>query len=143
MNDSKTFVKLSETAKLPSRGSPAAAGYDIYSDNDSDIVILPKSKYVIPTGVKMQIPDGYYGQIASRSGLAFKYNVTAFPGVIDADYRGEIAVLLYNNSEERFIVRRGERIAQMIFMKHEIADFIVKDLDESKRGENGFGSTGV
>jgi dUTP pyrophosphatase len=139
------YVKrLHKEAVIPKRGSEGAAGYDLYSL--IDININSYKKAVIPTGIMMIIPDGYYGRIASRSGLSAKYDIEVGAGVIDSDYRGEIKVILRNFSEFDYVVDKGEKIAQIIIEPIITPNIIdATDLDDNvqtERGENGFGSTG-
>lgn len=135
--------KLTQTAKLPFHGSDAAAGYDLYADQDC--VINPGESIKVSTGIAMAIPDGYWGGIYARSGLATKQGLrpSNCTGVIDPDYRGQIIVALYNDSQTRRIVHKGDKIAQMIispFLYWQIKE--VKKLDDTDRGSGGFGSTG-
>ncbi|MFM7770648.1 MAG: dUTP diphosphatase [Bacteroidota bacterium] len=130
---------------LPSYATEASAGKDLRANILADIELLPLERTLIPTGLFFEIPVGYEAQIRPRSGLAFKQGVTVLnsPGTIDADYRGEIKVLLVNLSSEKFIIKSGERIAQVVFAKHEQIQWIESiGLNESKRGDGGFGSTG-
>jgi dUTP pyrophosphatase len=130
---------------LPSYATEASAGMDLRANILADIELLPLERTLIPTGLFFEIPVGYEAQIRPRSGLAFKQGVTVLnsPGTIDADYRGEIKVLLVNLSSEKFIIKAGERIAQVVFAKHEQIQWIESiGLNESKRGDGGFGSTG-
>lgn len=136
--------KLTNTAKIPFHGSDAAAGYDLFADQDC--IITPKNTGKISTGLAMAIPDGYWGGIFARSGLAAKQGLrpSNCVGVIDSDYRGPIIVALYNDSNETRIIHKGDKIAQMIispFMYWTIHE--VNDLTKTKRGEGGFGSTGI
>lgn len=135
--------KLTQTAKLPFHGSDAAAGYDLYADQDC--VINPGESIKVSTGIAMAIPDGYWGGIYARSGLATKQGLrpSNCTGVIDPDYRGQIIVALYNDSQTRRIIHKGDKIAQMIispFLYWQIKE--VKKLDDTDRGSGGFGSTG-
>lgn len=119
---------------------------DLRANIDEDITLKPMQRALIPTGLFMALPPGYEAQVRPRSGLALKHGITVLnsPGTIDADYRGEIKVLLVNFSDADFVVRDGERIAQMVIAKHENADFIeVEELDETLRGAGGYGHTGV
>lgn len=134
--------KLTNTAKIPYHGSDAAAGYDLYADQDC--VIQEGETKKVSTGISMAIPDGYWGGIYARSGLATKQGLRPAncTGVIDSDYRGPIIVALYNDSHESRIIHKGDKIAQMIispFMYWTIKE--VDSLDNTKRGEGGFGST--
>lgn len=133
---------LSETAKVPSRGSPASAGLDLSASTDA--VIPPRGKALVKTGLQMRIPIGCYGRVAPRSGLALKKFIDVGAGVIDADYNGEVGVILFNFSDEEFVIKTGDRIAQLIIERISMAPVIVVDnIDETKRGSGGFGSTGV
>lgn len=116
------------------------------ADIEAPVVIAPLKRVLVPTGLYIQLPAGYEAQVRPRSGLAAKYGVTVAnaPGTIDADYRGEIKVILVNLSDEEFVINRGERIAQMVIARHETAEWeSVESLDESGRGAGGFGSTGM
>ncbi|KAJ1294244.1 hypothetical protein BS78_01G131100 [Paspalum vaginatum] len=134
--------KLSENAVLPSRGSSLAAGYDLSSA--AEMVVPARGKALVPTDLSIAIPEGTYARIAPRSGLALKHSIDVGAGVIDADYRGPVGVILFNHSDADFAVKPGDRIAQMIIeviATPEVAE--VEDLDATVRGEGGFGSTGV
>ena len=134
--------KLDPTAFIPAKGSEQAAGYDLFSIEPK--VIPAKHKALISTGIAMMIPVGNYGRIAPRSGLAAKNFIDVGAGVIDSDYRGEVKVLLFNFSEVDFQINVGDRIAQLIIEKYTRTDIEeVSDLDDTARGEGGFGSTGV
>jgi dUTP pyrophosphatase len=134
--------KLNVDAVVPSRGSEGAAGYDLSSV--ADMTVPAGGRVPIPTGLSFRIPETTYGKIASRSGLAKKYGIGVLTGTIDADYRGEVFVMLYNTSERDFIVNKGDRIAQMILIKIETPDVsVVLEIDDTARGDGGFGSTGV
>ena len=129
--------------RLPEYATSSAAGMDLKADIDMPYVIEAKSSIIIPTGIYIGLPDGYEAQIRSRSGLAFKYDIQAHVGTIDADYTGEIKVKLFNFSENKFVVQPGERIAQMIINKIEKVEWEeVTELKKTERGEGGFGSTG-
>ena len=135
-----------EAGKGPVYGSPLASGADIKACIDEEIVIGPGEISLIPTGIRLQIPEGYEGQVRPRSGLALKYGVTVLntPGTIDSDYRGEIKIILINHGEKPYTVRKNDRIAQLIFSPIIQAEFIQKkELSTSDRGRNGFGSTGI
>jgi len=133
---------------IPEYQSAGAAGMDLYANNDDPILIHPGDRKLIPTGIRLQIPEGYEAQIRPRSGLVLKHGITVLntPGTIDSDYRGTIGVILQNASSERFFVNRGDRIAQMVFKQYERADLVevmtIEELDDSVRGDDGFGSTG-
>ena len=131
---------------LPEYATPQSAGVDLRANIDEPVELKPVSRALIPTGLHIALPEGYEAQIRPRSGLAIKKGITCLntPGTIDADYRGDIGVILINLSAETFIVNPGERIAQMIINKFEQAEFeLVEELDETERGEGGFGHTGV
>mgnify|MGYP002527682109 CR=1 FL=1 len=140
------FKKLNENAVTPTRGSAKAAGWDLYSCIDEDIWIQPHETVKIGTGIAVAIPDGYYGAIYARSGLATKQGLRPANavGVIDSDYRGEIIIALHNDSENHQCVVPAERIAQLVICPYA---FVyeweeVDELDETERGTGGFGSTG-
>jgi dUTP pyrophosphatase len=131
---------------LPSYETLASAGMDLRANLSETIILQPMEHKIIPTGLFISLPIGYEAQVRPRSGLAAKKGITVLnsPGTIDADYRGEIGVILVNLSHEAFAVNDGERIAQMVVAKHERAEWIaVETLDETDRGSGGFGSTGV
>ena len=131
---------------LPAFATPQSAGMDLRANIDEPIVLHPMERRLIPTGLYMALPVGYEAQVRPRSGLALKHGITVLntPGTIDADYRGEIMVLLINFSSEDFVINDGERIAQMVLAKHEQCDFDeVEELDETERGAGGYGHTGV
>ncbi|MEK6615289.1 MAG: dUTP diphosphatase [Bacteroidota bacterium] len=130
---------------LPAYATNASAGMDLRANLDSPIVLSSLERTLVPTGLFIELPVGYEAQIRPRSGLAFKNGLTVLnsPGTIDADYRGEVKVILVNLSKEDFIINDGERIAQMVISKHEQAEWIeVEELLETERGAGGFGSTG-
>lgn len=131
---------------LPQYATAESAGLDLRANLDAPIVLQPLEHCLVPTGLHIALPAGYEAQVRPRSGLAFKHGITVLnsPGTIDADYRGEVGVLLVNLSQTPFTINDGERIAQMVIARHEQADFLpVELLDESERGEGGFGHTGV
>ena len=131
---------------LPVYATPQSAGMDLRANIDEPIVLKPMERRLIPTGLHIALPAGYEAQVRPRSGLALKHGITVLntPGTIDADYRGEVMVLLINFSTEEFVVNDGERIAQMIVARHEQGEFVVVDeLDETERGAGGYGHTGV
>lgn len=137
--------KLSESALLPVRGSEYAAGYDLFSDIDSDVSIAPHETKLIGTGISVAIPDGYFGGIYARSGLSTKEGLRPAncTGVIDSDYRGEIKVPVHNDSNEIRVISPNQKIAQMIIQPFLSVEFEeVDSLDDTERGNNGFGSTG-
>lgn len=137
------FVKrLSEYSTLPTRGTEHSAGLDLSSAYD--YVVPPHGKELIKTDLSLSIPEGHYGRIAPRSGLAWKNFVDVGAGVIDSDYRGNVSVLLFNHSDVNFIVNRHDRVAQLIIEKISLPEVKeVDDLDNTIRGDGGFGSTGV
>ena len=131
---------------LPQYATPQSAGMDLRANLDEPITLQPLQRTLVPTGLFMALPAGYEAQVRPRSGLALKHGLTVLntPGTIDADYRGEIGVVLINLSKEDFVVNDGERIAQMVIARHEQGDFVVvEELDETERGEGGYGHTGV
>lgn len=131
---------------LPTYATALSAGMDLRANIDEDITLLPMQRQLVPTGLYIALPEGYEAQIRPRSGLALKHGITVLntPGTVDADYRGEIMVLLVNFSNEPFIVKDGERIAQMIIAKHEQVNFeLTETLDETERGAGGYGHTGL
>jgi dUTP pyrophosphatase len=131
---------------LPAYTTPTDAGMDLRANISEQVVLQPMERKLIPTGIKIQLPIGYEAQVRPRSGLALKHGITVLntPGTIDADYRGEICVILVNLSQEEFVINDGERIAQMVIAKHETGEFVeVEQLDDTERGEGGFGHTGV
>jgi len=135
------FAKLSENAFTPTRGSSLAAGYDLYSAYE--YTVPAGGKTVALTDIQIALPDGCYGRVAPRSGLAAKFFIDVGAGVIDQDYRGNVGVVLFNFGQEPFKVSKGDRIAQLILERIYIPDLQeVKNLDETDRGEGGFGSTG-
>lgn len=131
---------------LPNYETIASAGMDLRANITESIVLKPLERALVKTGLFIELPIGFEAQVRPRSGLAFKKGITVLnsPGTVDADYRGEIGVILVNLSNEEFIIENGERIAQLIIAKHERAEWIeVEELTETSRGEGGFGSTGV
>ena len=141
-------VKIVNKSKhsLPSYETPASAGMDLRANLDEPVVLKPLERELIPTGLYIELPVGYEAQIRPRSGLAIKKGITLLntPGTVDADYRGEIKIILANISNEEFVVNDGERIAQMVINQHERAAWVeVKELLETERGAGGFGSTGT
>ena len=131
---------------LPQYATEQSAGMDLRANIDEPITLKPLERRLIPTGLHIALPEGYEAQVRPRSGLALKKGISCLntPGTIDADYRGDVGVILINLSNEDFIVNPGERIAQMIINKFEKAEFeLVESLEESERGEGGFGHTGV
>ena len=141
-------IKLSRSSsstdvvKKPMKAYINSAGYDLFADES--IKVSPNSRALISTGLKMQIPKGYYGQISPRSGLALKNGVVAFSGTVDSRYLGVVYVLLFNFSSENFLVEKGNRIAQMIFKKCENVSFSFENFNfNSERGVGAFGSSGL
>lgn len=129
----------------PSYATPQSAGMDLKANISEPIVLEPLQRALIPTGLFIALPEGFEAQVRPRSGLAIKHGITVLntPGTIDADYRGEIKVVLVNLSNEAFRIEAGERIAQMVVARHEKVEWVVADeLDDTERGEGGFGSTG-
>jgi dUTP pyrophosphatase len=130
---------------LPEPASPGSAGSDLRAAVEAECVLAPGERRAVPTGMRIEIPAGFEGQVRPRSGLALRHGVTVVnaPGTIDSDYRGEVLVLLINLGQEPFVIRRGDRIAQLVIAPVVRAEFCpVDDLDASARGEGGFGSTG-
>ena len=131
---------------LPKYQTELSAGMDLYANIDEPITLKPLERTLVKTGLFISLPKGYEAQVRPRSGLAFKNGITVLntPGTIDADYRGEIVVILVNLSSQDFTINDGDRIAQMVIAKHETAIWEeVENLDETNRGEGGFGSSGV
>ncbi len=131
---------------LPEYGTKAAAGVDLRANIDEPITLKPLERTLVPTGLFIEIPVGYEAQVRPRSGLALKKGVTVLnsPGTIDADYRGEIRIILINLSNEAFVIEDGERVAQMVIAAHQQAEWVsVESLEITERGAGGFGSTGV
>ena len=140
-------IKVNYTGKheLPQFETAQSAGMDLRANIDAPVVLQPGDRALIPTGIKMALPDGYEAQIRPRSGLAYKHGITVLnsPGTIDADYRGDVGVLLINHGREPFTVEDGMRVAQMVVAQYSQFQWhAVEDLDETDRGEGGFGSTG-
>lgn len=132
--------------KLPEYATSLSAGMDLRANIDTPVTLKPLERALIPTGLYIALPQGYEAQIRPRSGLALKHGITVLntPGTIDADYRGEVMVLLVNFSSTDFVVNDGERIAQMIISRHEQGEFVeVEALDSTERGEGGYGHTGL
>jgi dUTP pyrophosphatase len=131
---------------LPTYATAQSAGMDLRANLDEPVVLQPMERRLIPTGLYIALPEGYEAQVRPRSGLALKHGITVLntPGTIDADYRGEIGVVLVNLSNQDFTVNDGERIAQMVIARHEQATFVeVSELDDTERGAGGYGHTGV
>ena len=131
---------------LPAYATSQSAGMDLRANIESPITLHPMERTLVPTGIRIELPEGYEAQVRPRSGLALKHGITVLntPGTIDSDYRGELKVLLVNLSNDDFEVNAGERVAQMVIARHETATWEeVKVLDETERGEGGYGHTGV
>lgn len=136
--------KINKHAKLPKRMTEHAAGYDLYSCNEEEIVVRSGEVVLIPTGIAISLPTHYEAQIRPRSGLAIKHQIGVLnsPGTIDADYRGEIKIILFNFGKDDFVVVPHTRIAQMVVSRYESIDFVITDqLDDTERGSGGFGHT--
>lgn len=130
---------------LPHYGTEAAAGVDLRANIETPITLKPLERTLVKTGLFIELPVGYEAQVRPRSGLAYKNGITVLnsPGTIDADYRGEVGVILVNLSNEPFVIENGERVAQLVIAKHEQAEWeLVEELAETERGAGGFGSTG-
>lgn len=139
-------LENSQGLELPSYATASSAGMDLLAANNEDIVLAPGKRVLVKTGLAIALPEGFEAQVRPRSGLAIKNGVTVLnsPGTIDADYRGEIGVILVNFGDEAFIISRGMRIAQMIISRYSRCEFEEVDaLGETARGTGGFGSTGV
>ena len=131
---------------LPAYATSQSAGMDLRANIDESIVLHPMERRLVPTGLHIALPQGFEAQIRPRSGLALKHGITVLntPGTIDADYRGELMVLLINFSDTDFVINDGERIAQMVVARHEQIEFqLVDELDDTERGAGGYGHTGV
>lgn len=140
-------VKIINKSKhpLPEYGTPYSAGMDIRANIDSPITLRPLERTLVPTGIYLELPDGYEAQIRPRSGLAYKHGLTLLnsPGTIDADYRGEIGIILVNLSNDEFVINDGERICQMVIARYEQITWEETDsVNETERGTGGFGHTG-
>jgi dUTP pyrophosphatase len=137
--------KLRKDAVLPQYQTEHSAGMDMCAAIDNPIIMKPGERYLVPLGIAVAIPEGYEAQARPRSGLAIKHGISMInsPGTIDADYRGELQVILINHGQEDFVINPGDRIAQMVVAKFERAEWEeVKQLNETERGAGGFGSTG-
>ena len=150
MEISDRYVKVKVVNKshndLPAYSTKDSAGMDLRASLDEPLELKPMQRALIPTGIYIELPEGYECQIRPRSGLALKHGVTVLntPGTIDADYRGEIGVILINLSDTPFVVNDGERICQMVVTRYDKVDWVrVEDLDDSVRGAGGFGNKGV
>lgn len=138
--------KLRESAELPAYQTPLSAGMDLVADLDEPLVLAPGDRHAVPTGIAIALPPGFEGQVRGRSGLGMRHGITLAQGVgtIDADYRGEIHVLLVNNGNCPFLIEDGMRIAQLVVARHERVEWVeTEELDGTERGEGRFGSTGV
>lgn len=147
MTTCSVFIqKVSPSAIVPKHETPDSAGVDLHACIEEEICIRPMQRVLVSTGISIELPKGYEAQIRPRSGLAHKHGITVLnsPGTIDADYRGEIKIILINLSENDFIIENGMRIAQMVVAQHEKVNFqLVANLTTTERGSHGFGSTGV
>jgi dUTP pyrophosphatase len=145
MEKLEVFIARKDGAQLPAYATDASSGVDLCAFVDGPIVLKPLERALVPTGVFIGIPEGYEAEVRPRSGIAIKYGVTVLntPGTIDADYRGEVKVILINLGAEPFTINNGDRIAQMVFKSvAHVGWKIVESLSETARGEGGFGSTG-
>lgn len=141
----KVKVVNNSKHKLPEYKTEQSAGMDLCANIDEDVILKPLERKLIPTGLFIELPKGFEAQIRPRSGMSLKHGISVLntPGTIDADYRGEIGVILVNLSNEDYLLQDGERICQMVISKHEQIKWdSVIELNETKRGEGGFGSTG-
>jgi len=132
--------------ELPTYETKGSAGVDLKAYVDAPITLKPMERALVPTGIHIEIPMGYEAQVRARSGLAIKHGISLVNGIgtIDSDYRGEVKVILINLGDKEFVINNGDRIAQMVFIKHEQADFeLVEELGNTERGEGGFGHTGI
>lgn len=140
------FKKVNKLAKMPTRGSEHSAGYDLYACTDKDIIIMPHETVKIDTGIAIELPNGTFGAIYARSGLATKRGLrpSNCVGICDSDYRGNYIVALHNDLDTAQCIQAGERIAQLIIQRFEEVNFVeVDELSDTERGEGGFGSTGT
>jgi dUTP pyrophosphatase len=139
--------KLKNFVDMPKYATDRSSGVDLFAaiENGEYITLMPGETKLIPTGISIEIPPGYEGQVRSRSGLALKNKIVVLnsPGTIDSDYRGEVGVILCNLGQEKFVIKRGDRIAQLVFIPIVQAFLEVGELSNTKRGEGGFGHTGV
>ena len=142
----KIKIVNSSRHALPEYATPQSAGLDLRANLDEPVTLQPLQRALIPTGLRIALPQGYEAQVRPRSGLALKHGITLLntPGTIDADYRGEVGVIMVNLSTEPFTVADGDRIAQLVIARHEQAEWVAaKSLDETERGEGGFGHSGI
>lgn len=141
-------IKVFNSSKhpLPKYATPQSAGMDLIANTEHDIVLQPNERTLVKTGLHIQLPVGYEAQVRGRSGLALKYGIVAHLGTVDADYRGNVGVILINHGTEPFVIKDGDRIAQMVIAKHETVEWesvTSKDeLEATERGEGGYGHTG-
>lgn len=143
MTETLKIYKRSENATTPTKGSALAAGYDLYSSEEA--TVPAKGQAMVATDISVIVPVGTYGRVAPRSGLAVKHGISTGAGVVDADYRGEVKVVLFNHSDKDFSIAKGDRIAQLVLEKivnAEIQEITAEELDNTERGAGGFGSTG-
>lgn len=142
MESKLLFERLTSNAYAPVKGSPLAAGYDLRSAYD--VLVPARGNALVTTDLAIRLPEGCYGRIAPRSGLAYKHNIDVGAGVIDRDFTGNVAIVLFNHKDEDFFVNKGDRVAQLICEKIESPDLCeVVDLPMTVRGKSGFGSTGI
>lgn len=142
----KIKIVNSSRHALPEYATPQSAGLDLRANLDEPVTLQPLQRALIPTGLRIALPQGYEAQVRPRSGLALKHGITLLntPGTIDADYRGEVGVIMVNLSAEPFTVADGDRIAQLVIARHEQAEWVAAEsLDETERGEGGFGHSGI
>lgn len=142
----KIKIVNSSRHALPEYATPQSAGLDLRANLDEPVTLQPMQRALIPTGLRIALPQGYEAQVRPRSGLALKHGITLLntPGTIDADYRGEVGVIMVNLSAEPFTVADGDRIAQLVIARHEQAEWVAAEsLDETERGEGGFGHSGI
>lgn len=146
MGKKRISILIEDKDHVPFYGTELAAGADVRSSSREEILIAPQESTLIPTGIRMEIPEGYEIQVRPRSGLAFKHQITILntPGTVDADYRGELKILLINHGREPFTVSYGMRIAQIVLVQVTQAEFVIEEeLASSRRGTGGFGHTGT
>lgn len=142
----KVKIVKNNPFKLPAYETRGSAGVDLQAYVEKPVVLKPMERALVPTGISIELPEGYEAQVRARSGLAIKHGISLVNGIgtIDSDYRGEIKVILINLGDKEFTINSGDRIAQMVFIRHEQADFeLVEELGETERGAGGFGHTGV
>ena len=137
---------ITKSGRVPEYKTKGSAGFDLEAFTDEDIELLPGQRFLVPTGIFLELPDGYEAQVRARSGLAIKNGISLINGIgtVDSDYRGELLVPLVNLGSEPFVIKNGDRIAQVVIAKYEQAEMIpVEVLDDTERGSGGFGHTGV